>query len=438
MSLLLDALKRAEEAKKAQREAEAQSAAESGESLTLAPLEEEASAAAQSEPQAEAPLLTRNDLPNISQALEILPEDLAPPRTAGTPKRAQAKSTPARSAEDEEAFRNTARQLFEAKAPEYNPRKPFYITLGALGVFAIGIVIYFWYQLQPASTPARMASTPSVAAAVEAPREIARTAPTQALSSVPIVEPSRSTGADAPHTPTDTATRLADWEAPVLKNIEPQATASQSASEARDPAEPALHRVALKKSAPSGPSPAEQGYAAYSRGDFDAARTHYETALERDPFNRDALLGLAALDARQQDFLSAEARYLRLLEMDPRDPYAHAGLLSLRGQQDAVAAESRIKNLLSQRPDANVLHFTLGNQYAAQGRWPEAQQAYFKAYASEPTNPDYAFNLAVSLDHLRQPRLALEYYQKALKLAAERPASFQAAQAESRIVELDR
>lgn len=429
MSLLLDALKRAEEAKKAQREAETQSAAESGEPLTLTPIDEEASATAQSEQQTEAPLMTRNDLPNISQALEISPDDLAPPRATNAAQRARSKQESTRRAADDEAFRNTARQLFEAKAPDYNPRKPFYITIGALGVCMIGIVIYFWYQLQPASAPARTASAPPAATASEAPREIARTAPTQAPVPASIVDPSHSNVAtESPRTAIGTTNPLAHFEA----------AASQPTPGKTDVAEPALHRVALKKSAPSGPSPAEQGYAAYERGDFNVARTHYETALERDPLNRDALLGLAALDTRQQNYLGAEARYMRLLEMDPRDPYAHAGMLSLRGQQDAVAAESRIKNLLAQRPDANVLHFTLGNQYAAQGRWPEAQQAYFKAYASEPTNPDYAFNLAVSLDHLRQPRLALEYYQKALKLAAERPAAFQTVQVESRIVELTR
>ena len=64
-----------------------------------------------------------------------------------------------------------------------------------------------------------------------------------------------------------------------------------------------------------------------------------------------------------------------------------------------------------------MLHFTLGNQLAQQGRWAEAQQEYFKAFAAEPDNADFAYNLAVSLDHLRQPRLALEYYRRALALA---------------------
>ena len=74
--------------------------------------------------------------------------------------------------------------------------------------------------------------------------------------------------------------------------------------------------------------------------------------------------------------------------------------------------------MIAAQPEASFLHFTLGNQYAQQGRWAEAQQAYFRAYAGDPENPDFAYNLAVSLDQLHQTKLALEYYRRALALAA--------------------
>jgi len=85
-----------------------------------------------------------------------------------------------------------------------------------------------------------------------------------------------------------------------------------------------------------------------------------------------------------------------------------------------------------------VLYFTLGNQYAQQGRWAEAQQAYFKAFATDPDNADYAFNLAVSLDQLHQPALALEYYRRALALAEKRSASFAPEVARTRVQQLSR
>ena len=88
--------------------------------------------------------------------------------------------------------------------------------------------------------------------------------------------------------------------------------------------------------------------------------------------------------------------------------------------------------------EATHLYFTLGNQYAAQARWAEAQEAYFRAFTAEPDNPDYNYNLAVSLDQLRQRKPALEYYRKAIALGASRPAAFDLARARARAGELER
>ncbi len=181
------------------------------------------------------------------------------------------------------------------------------------------------------------------------------------------------------------------------------------------------------------------GYAAYQAGDLAVARNEYQQALRDEPANRDALLGLAATETRAQRFDLADGYYQRLLQVDPRDAHAQAGAIALRNQQlDPVLAESRVKSLLANDRNANVLYFTLGNQYALQGRWPEAQQAYFKAFASDPDNPDFAFNLAVSFDQIRQPQLALEYYRRALALAEKRSASFSPASARTRIQQLAR
>jgi hypothetical protein len=41
--------------------------------------------------------------------------------------------------------------------------------------------------------------------------------------------------------------------------------------------------------------------------------------------------------------------------------------------------------MLAATRGSHVLNFTLGNQLAQQGRWAEAQQEYFKAFAPSPT-----------------------------------------------------
>jgi tetratricopeptide (TPR) repeat protein len=202
---------------------------------------------------------------------------------------------------------------------------------------------------------------------------------------------------------------------------------------------PPMSAVESPRAAPSVHPKVDSGYTAYLAGNLDAARADYQQALSDDPANRDAQLGLAALDVRTGRLEAAESAYVKLVQADPRDAEAQAALMALRGRRvDPLAAESRLKTMLAADPKAHALNFALGNQFAQQGRWAEAQAQYFKAFAAEPNNPDFAYNLAVSLDHLRQPKQALEYYKHAVELARVRGASFDPASAEARIAQLSR
>jgi Flp pilus assembly protein TadD len=175
---------------------------------------------------------------------------------------------------------------------------------------------------------------------------------------------------------------------------------------------------------------------AYRNGDLDTASQHYGEVLRKDTQNRDALLGMAAIAQQQsQDGLAAKF-YSQLLSIDPRDPDAHAGMSSLLGENEGVGAESHLKLLLAQQPESAALHFALGNHYAEQARWGDAEQAYFDACELESDNAQFAFNLAVSLDHLGQKELAAQHYRHALELDGVANASFAHAQAELRLNEL--
>jgi len=151
------------------------------------------------------------------------------------------------------------------------------------------------------------------------------------------------------------------------------------------------------------------------------ARAAWQKALAGDPRNLDALRGLAVLAQQQQQFELAAGYFQRALEVDPKDAIALAGLMALQKPTDSMQAESRLKTLLAEQPDAAALHFALGNQFARQQRWAEAQQAYFKAYTVEPANAAYVYNLAVSLDQLHQSRLAAQYYSESLAIADRQP-----------------
>jgi tetratricopeptide (TPR) repeat protein len=194
-------------------------------------------------------------------------------------------------------------------------------------------------------------------------------------------------------------------------------------------------RVARGASSPAINPAVQAGYAAFGAGDLATARQQYAAALRQDPNNRDALLGSAVIAARERRDDEAAGFYSRLLAANPRDADAVAGLAGLR-PGDGDRAEIRLKGVLRNNQDAPSVHFALGNLYARQGRWQEAQQAYFRAWSAAPGNADYAFNLAVGLDRLNQGRLAREYYSRALALAANGAAAFDRAAVQRRLQEL--
>jgi Tfp pilus assembly protein PilF len=165
-------------------------------------------------------------------------------------------------------------------------------------------------------------------------------------------------------------------------------------------------------------------YEAYSRGDDAAAQKQYRQVLQGDTRNVDALLGMAAIALRQSRHADANGWYQKVLEVEPRNSTALSALANLQINNESAGAaaaddagtESRIKSMLAQQPEAANLHAALGNLYAAQNQWPQAQAAYFNASRYAPTSADYAFNLAVSLDQLGKSALALAQYQRALGL----------------------
>lgn len=294
--------------------------------------------------------------------------------------------------------------------PDAGTRWAFPLLVGILMLAATaGIGAWFWSQAQPAVGLASAAALPPPApdsrpdlVAGPAP---AAPQPTDAERLLPPESP-RSAGSGQGTDPGDT-----------------------SAAEPRGPIRVTGARVQVNPAI-------ARAYRALMAGDPDTARQGYELVLQNEPNNGDALHGLAAISLQQGQLDEAEGFYLRMLGANPTDAAAHAGLIGLRHQADPVRSESRLKMLLATQPDSPFLNFTLGNLYAGQGRWKEAQQAYFRSHAADGENPDYLFNLAISLEQLRQPRLALQRYQAALEAAAHRPASFDRKLAADRVREL--
>ncbi|MCP5269447.1 MAG: tetratricopeptide repeat protein [Zoogloeaceae bacterium] len=431
MSLLLDALKKAEEAKRqasASRDGTVPPAndtpvAEAGRHASvkspewaLEPPDKPGNA-----PPSAAPSL----LPELSAHLESVDADLAavptspPLRQATTPSPQSQKPPP--QTRNETAEREAVRNVFAAKSPPPPDRKPLWIALAAAVMAALGIGGWFFWQLQSISSHGSLTTSSPATAIANAPA-VATAPPAQ-----PIVQPPPSSPTFS--LPNKNETQESDVTAspPRLEKL---------AKAAAPPPEEPDNPVRITRGKLQIDPNLAKGYELLQAGNMQGAADAYEKAMRTDPRNTDALLGMATISLRAGLPAQAEAWYLRTLESDPKNVIAQAGLINLRGQTDPAFAESRLKSLLASEPESAALNFALGNLYAGQRRWPDAQLSYFQAHTADPGNPDYLFNLAASLDQMHLPKLALDYYQQALTAASSRRAGFDPQQVKARILEL--
>lgn len=175
---------------------------------------------------------------------------------------------------------------------------------------------------------------------------------------------------------------------------------------------------------------------AYQNGELTLARERYRQALTADPTNVDASNGLGSLALRERKPEEAMVWFRHSLSLSPHDALANARLADLGGSRDVHAVETHLRQLIARQGHETALHFALGNVYARQQRWREAQQAYFQAHTLDADDPDIAFNLAVSLDRLKQHARARDFYRLALAAAILRPAAFDPGLADQRLAAL--
>jgi tetratricopeptide (TPR) repeat protein len=308
--------------------------------------------------------------------------------------------------------RDAGQNLFNAKSPSAGYIRPNIYLLYALGGTILLLVAgagYWWYL---DSSSAFVAPQRPVATAPSQPIQTAAGEPQS--DAIPEAVPAADEVAAEP------ASDLLPEPAPVAEPLPRQRPTVRIEPQRAAAVDPLL----------------QNAYLAYRAGKPEEARQLYQAMLAKDGRNTDALLGLAAIAQQGGDNLVAAQYFSRVLMLDPRNAVANAGMSALNTEDDGN--ESRLKTLLREQGDSAALHFALGNLFAEQSRWSEAQQAYFNACTLEPDNAGFAYNLAVSLDHLGQASMAARYYQRALQLDAAHGAGFDHAQISRRIDALGR
>lgn len=308
-------------------------------------------------------------------------------------------------------------------------------------IVALGYGVYLYFELQPPAAVV-IPNRPAASVSTVAPSPIAAPAEVSTIGVQPdiVVSPEPAPSLVDPVKPPSTAPAAVSSVPELAPSRPSRVTRAQlparSAPRGRvAPADSRPEASAPKAVTPysfqpdSGNSLLNSAYEAYQRGQLDDAQRLYTQAAARER-SVDALLGLAAIAGARNRNDDAARLYREVLDRDPHNASAQSALLDMLGNTDRQATESRLKSLIERAPSAG-LYQTLGNLYAEQNRWGDAQMAYFEAFRAAPNNADYAFNLAVSLDRLHQAQAALGYYEKALNLGGN--PRFDRAQAELRV-----
>ncbi|MEC5387009.1 tetratricopeptide repeat protein [Uliginosibacterium sp. H3] len=366
--------------------------------------------------------------------LEPLPEPrLSTPPPVASNAREASTPTPVRSASharptpavSSTAASQAARELFEVKQQGPN-RMPLILAGVGIALLLIGAG-YVWWAIQPRSSliAPNVQATPQAVAQMPVITEPAQAVPpAEVVSAVPDASVATNSPVTTPEPPSSIPLPHREGRTPVRASASP-----------KPPVDATLQDEV--KPSPRTSAPPDNGiqsaYAAFQEGNYAVARQRYQEVLRLDPRNVDALnaLGLIAWRSGQPDV--AERMFRTAAQTDPKDITANAQLALLYAEGDPTAAESRLRNLIASQPAGVAAHYSLGSLLARQGRWNEAQQALFQAYTLDSDNPDILFNLAISLEHLSQPGVARQFYERALQATARRPAGFDKSVAQSRI-----
>ena len=474
MSLLLDALKRAEEAKRAKGQEGPGGGAGASKPSALPVFEElslEDYAAAPVEDLSRPPIKASKLVLDSTRELSTGNESVQPASTPpASPARIRTEPTPslsparlirqdfslkgaAESSADDSAQRDVAKNVFAAKqpAPTANRPVPGKWLLPLIAFLIVGVGGAGWYvwnevtRVNRGATPSlagRQASAPNAALPPLLPTtgqaivgakaaDAAPTAPT-AVALPPLLPPPAKETA-LPRRPMDRPLAIAGRS---LSERERLAQSLKDSSLRASKEAPVSLKLSQNINPPRVNPDVLAAYAALGKGDYAQAKQRYERVVQAEPFNLDAHLGLAAAAARSGENSLAARHYRRALEIDPRSGAALSGMLAISSCVNSQALEIELRTLIDKDPGSAALQFSLGNVYATDRRWSEAQQAYFEAYRLESENADYRFNLAVALDQMKQSKLALDYYQKALSQYSKSGGQFDRAAVQRRIAEL--
>ena len=157
--------------------------------------------------------------------------------------------------------------------------------------------------------------------------------------------------------------------------------------------------------------------AARRRGDAQAMRREYGSAMVMNGGLFDFLLHTADSQARAGDFAAAELTLGRAQELDASSPalYRTRGLVLL-WQGRLAESEAALAQALRGAPSDALAHSGLGDLRLEQDRYAEAEAAFLRALELDPWNSGVHNSLGITYALSGRPAKAVESFRTSLKI----------------------
>lgn len=155
---------------------------------------------------------------------------------------------------------------------------------------------------------------------------------------------------------------------------------------------------------------------------YRTAEKQYQTILENDPNNVDALSNLGVVYFRTGKIGTAESTLKKALAIAPNDASVLTTLGIVHYRQSRFdEALKELRKAIEINPNSATAHNYLGITASQKGRQQEAEKEMLQAIAEDPNYAEAHFNLAVLLITTQPPsrELAREHYARATALGTQ-------------------
>jgi tetratricopeptide (TPR) repeat protein len=159
------------------------------------------------------------------------------------------------------------------------------------------------------------------------------------------------------------------------------------------------------------------GQVRYQNGHYDDAIAEFNRALQQQPNNADAVLGLARAFDKKKDAPKAEASYKRAIELQPKywAMYNAMGAFYLL-HGNAPASVPFFQKVIQLAPDNTRGYGNLGAAYQKLGRYDDAIGFFQRALDQKPDAQNYS-NLGTCYYFLGRYKDAARMFEKAVGIA---------------------